>query len=86
MPSLFVGGHTRRRRAFGLSTFQLSQARARLALAWVLHGRCRFWGGFVPEDMVPVMFSAADVVAMPYRQDYSSVSGVDAPDLRAWAS
>jgi glycosyltransferase involved in cell wall biosynthesis len=26
--------------------------------------------------MVPVMFSAADVVAMPYRQDYSSVSGV----------
>ena len=26
--------------------------------------------------MVPVIYSAADVVAMPYRQDYSSVSGV----------
>jgi glycosyltransferase involved in cell wall biosynthesis len=38
--------------------------------------RSRFWGGFVPEDMVPVIYSAGDVVAMPYRQDYSSVSGV----------
>jgi hypothetical protein len=26
--------------------------------------------------MVPTIFSAADVVALPYRQDYSSVSGV----------
>jgi len=68
---LFVGGHTRRRR----HSAYVSYLKAR---AWWLGfgGRCRFWGGFVPEDMVPVMFSAADVVAMPYRQDYSSVSGV----------
>jgi glycosyltransferase involved in cell wall biosynthesis len=68
---LYIGGHTRHRRY----SAYVSYLKAR---AWWLGvgGRCSFWGGFVPEDMVPVMYSAADVVAMPYRQDYSSVSGV----------
>src|SRR3569623_1158317 len=38
--------------------------------------RMKLWGSYVPDDMVPTVYSAADVVAMPYRQDYSSVSGV----------
>ena len=68
---LLIGGHTRSKRY----SAYVSYLKAR---AWLLgfHRRARFWGGFVPEDMVPVIYSAADVVAMPYRQDYSSVSGV----------
>jgi glycosyltransferase involved in cell wall biosynthesis len=68
---LFIGGHTRSRKFAAYVSYL--KARARLM---GLGQRVRFWGGFVPEDMVPVMYSAADVVAMPYRQDYSSVSGV----------
>ncbi|HEY5282579.1 MAG TPA: glycosyltransferase [Polyangia bacterium] len=68
---LYVGGHTRSRKY----SAYVSYLKAR---AWLLGfgGRARFWGGFVPEDMVSVIYSASDVVAMPYRQDYSSVSGV----------
>jgi glycosyltransferase involved in cell wall biosynthesis len=68
---LFVGGHTRSKKY----SAYVSYLKAR---AWTLGfgGRSRFWGDFVPEDMVPVIYSASDVVAMPYRQDYSSVSGV----------
>jgi glycosyltransferase involved in cell wall biosynthesis len=68
---LFVGGHTRSKKY----SAYVSYLKAR---AWMLGfgGRSRFWGDFVPEDMVPVIYSASDVVAMPYRQDYSSVSGV----------
>jgi len=68
---LFIGGHTRSRKY----SAYVSYLKAR---AWMLGfgGRSRFWGDFVPEDMVPVIYSASDVVAMPYRQDYSSVSGV----------
>lgn len=68
---LYVGGHTRSRK----HSAYVSYLKARSYLLG-FGRRARFWGGFVPEDMVPVIYSAADVVAMPYRQDYSSVSGV----------
>ncbi len=73
MPEAFllVGGHTRHRRW----SFYVSTLRARAALLGV-SGRCRFWGGFIPQDIVPSVYATADVVAMPYRQDYSSVSAV----------
>jgi glycosyltransferase involved in cell wall biosynthesis len=41
-----------------------------------LASRSRFWGGYVAEKQVEQVYSAADVVAMPYRQEYSSASGV----------
>ncbi|HJX51626.1 MAG TPA: glycosyltransferase [Polyangia bacterium] len=68
---LLVGGHTRHRRW----SFYVATLRARAALLGI-SGRCRFWGGFIPQDLVPTVYATADVVAMPYRQDYSSVSGV----------
>ena len=68
---LFIGGHTRSRKYSAYVSYLKTRA-------WLLGfgRRARFWGGFVPEEMVPVIYSAGDVVAMPYRQDYSSVSGV----------
>jgi len=73
MPEAFliIGGHTRSKKY----SAYVSYLKAR---TWMLGfgRRARFWGDFVPEDMVPVIYSASDVVAMPYRQDYSSVSGV----------
>jgi glycosyltransferase involved in cell wall biosynthesis len=68
---LLVGGHTRHARW----SFYVSYLRARAALLGI-SGRCRFWGGFVPQNLVPAVYATADLVAMPYRQDYSSVSGV----------
>ncbi|MGA7743656.1 MAG: glycosyltransferase [Polyangia bacterium] len=68
---LLIGGHTRHRRW----SFYVSALRARGALLGVSR-RCRFWGGFIPQDLVSTVYATADVVAMPYRQDYSSVSGV----------
>ena len=68
---LFVGGHTRSKRF----SVYVSYLKARAYLLG-FGDRVRFWGDFVPEEMVPVIYSAADVVALPYRQDYSSVSGV----------
>ena len=68
---LFVGGDTRLRRW----SWYVRYLRARAVVLGISH-RCRFWGGFVPRDMVPTVYAAADLVAMPYRQDYSSVSGV----------
>ncbi len=68
---LYVGGHTRSKKY----SVYVSYLKARSYLLG-FGRRARFWGGFVPEEMVPVIYSAADVVAMPYRQDYSSVSGV----------
>jgi glycosyltransferase involved in cell wall biosynthesis len=68
---LYIGGHTRSRKY----SAYVSYLKAR-AYMLGFGRRARFWGGFVPEDKVPVIYSAADVVAMPYRQDYSSVSGV----------
>ena len=68
---LFIGGHTRSKKY----SVYVSYLKAR-AFMLGFGQRARFWGDFVPEDMVPVIYSASDVVAMPYRQDYSSVSGV----------
>lgn len=68
---LLVAGHTRQSRW----AFYVTYLKARAALLG-LGGRSRFWGEYVKEDRVPLIYSAADLVAMPYRQSYSSVSGV----------
>jgi glycosyltransferase involved in cell wall biosynthesis len=68
---LLVAGHTR----VNLWGFYVTYLKARAAL-YGIGKRSRFWGQYVDEDRVPMIFSASDLVAMPYRQDYSSVSGV----------
>lgn len=68
---LYVGGHTRSQVWASYMTY----LKLRASLLGIRR-RTRFWGGFVPEAMVPMVYSAGDVVALPYRQDYSSVSGV----------
>jgi glycosyltransferase involved in cell wall biosynthesis len=68
---LLVGGHTRRR-LWG-SYVDYLKLRARLM---GLASHSRFWGGYVAEEKVAEVYSAADVVAMPYQQEYSSASGV----------
>jgi len=68
---LYIGGHTRRR----LWSFYMSYLRTRARLQGA-GDRMKLWGAYVPDDMVATVYSSADVVAMPYRQDYSSVSGV----------
>lgn len=68
---LYIGGHTRRQ----LWASYMHYLRARIALLGI-RKRTRLWGGYVPDDAVPTVYSAGDVVALPYRQDYSSVSGV----------
>jgi glycosyltransferase involved in cell wall biosynthesis len=70
---LYVGGYTRKRTFYGDAY-----------MAW-LHGKMRVlgiaprtWstGDYVPDEMMATLFSASELVAFPYRQDYSSVSGV----------
>lgn len=68
---LYIGGCTRHQR-WGVYVKYLA-LRARLLGIWP---RTRLSEGYVPDDAVPTVYSAADVVAMPYRQDYASVSGV----------
>ena len=68
---LLVGGHTRHPRW----SIYVRYLRVRAALLGISR-HCRFWGGFIPQDLVSSVYATADVVAMPYRQDYSSVSGV----------
>lgn len=68
---LLVAGHTRR----NLWASYVTYLKARAAVLGISR-RTRFWGEYVAEEMVPTVYSAADLVAMPYRQDYSSVSGV----------
>jgi glycosyltransferase involved in cell wall biosynthesis len=68
---LFVGGHTRK----SIWGFYMTYLRARMRLLGIAD-RSRLWGSYVPEEAVPGIYAAADVVALPYRQDYSSVSGV----------
>jgi glycosyltransferase involved in cell wall biosynthesis len=68
---LLVAGHTRK----NWWSFYVSYLKARAAMLGI-GGRSRFWGEYVKEDRVPLIYSAADLVAMPYRQAYSSVSGV----------
>jgi glycosyltransferase involved in cell wall biosynthesis len=43
---------------------------------WGVGDRLHLSGAYVPDADVPACYAAADVVAMPYRQDYSSASGV----------
>ncbi|HVV83091.1 MAG TPA: glycosyltransferase [Kofleriaceae bacterium] len=68
---LYIGGYTRLKVFY--TRFYMGYLRTRIKLLGL---RARLWGDYVPEEEVPTMYSAADVVAMPYRQDYSSVSGV----------
>jgi glycosyltransferase involved in cell wall biosynthesis len=68
---LLVAGHTER----SIWGFYVSCLRA-LARVYGIGDRCRFWGEYVDDERVPAIYSAADVVVMPYRQNYSSVSGV----------
>lgn len=68
---LYIGGYTRARR-WGVYVKYLHLRGALLGIG----GRTRLSGAYVPKETVPTVFSAADVVAMPYRQDYASVSGV----------
>jgi glycosyltransferase involved in cell wall biosynthesis len=68
---LLVAGHTRRR-LWG-SYVNYLRLRARLM---GLASHSRFWGRYVAEDEVAQVYSAADLVAMPYVQEYSSASGV----------
>jgi glycosyltransferase involved in cell wall biosynthesis len=69
--TLLIAGHTRSR----IYSFYVSYLQARAKLLGIGR-RTRFWGGFVPQDLSDTVYGAADVVAMPYLQDYSSVSGV----------
>jgi glycosyltransferase involved in cell wall biosynthesis len=41
-----------------------------------LTGRARFDLGYVPDELVPVYFQAADAVVLPYRRGFLAVSGV----------
>lgn len=68
---LYIGGHTRSPRW----SVYVKYLKAR-AYLYGVGDRTKASGGYVPEDAVPTVYSAADVVAMPYLQDYASVSGV----------
>jgi D-inositol-3-phosphate glycosyltransferase len=68
---LYIGGYTRSKVFY--SQAYMTYLRTRIKL---LRLNASLWGDYVPEEEVPTMYSAADVIAMPYRQDYSSVSGV----------
>lgn len=68
---LYIGGYTRLKVFY--TRFYMGYLRTRIKALGI---NAKLWGDYVPEDEVPTMYSAADVVAMPYRQDYSSVSGV----------
>jgi glycosyltransferase involved in cell wall biosynthesis len=68
---LLVAGHTRH----NIWASYVKYLKMRAALLGISR-RSRFWGEYVSEEMVPTIYSAADLVALPYRQDYSSVSGV----------
>lgn len=70
---LYVGGYTRKR-AFYTRAY-MGYLRARIH--WLgIANCCRLHGDFVADEDVPGLYAAADVVAMPYRQGYSSASGV----------
>jgi glycosyltransferase involved in cell wall biosynthesis len=69
----YIGGYTRKKALY--THAYMTYLRARL-VALGVRKRSKLWGDFVPDAEVPTVYSAADVVAMPYRQDYSSVSGV----------
>jgi glycosyltransferase involved in cell wall biosynthesis len=69
----YLGGHVRKKTFYGEAYMAYLRAKVR-----ALGFGSRFWstGGYVPDTLVDTIYSASDVVALPYRQDYSSVSGV----------
>ncbi len=70
---LYIGGYTRHKLFY--TKMYMKYLRARIKALGIAE-RTRLWGDYVPDELVPTIFSAADLVAFPYRQDYSSVSGV----------
>lgn len=70
---LYIGGYTRKKTFYGDVYMTWLRAKRRM-----LGIESRTWstGGYVPDEQVDTLYSAADLVALPYRQDYSSVSGV----------
>ncbi len=70
---LYIGGYTRKRVFYTRAYVGSLYARAALR---GFSKRLSMWGDFVPDDITPYVYSASDLVAMPYKQDYSSVSGV----------
>jgi glycosyltransferase involved in cell wall biosynthesis len=70
---LYVGGHTRKQVFYTRAYMAYLRARLR----WLgIAGRSWLHGDYVADEDVPRLYAAADVVAMPYRQGYSSSSGV----------
>jgi len=70
---LYLGGYTRKKAFYTHAYMRYLRAR----LWWLGVGdRCKLYGDYVPDDDVPSLYAAADVVVLPYRQSYSSVSGV----------
>lgn len=69
----YIGGYTRQKVFYTKAYMAYLQARM-----WSLgiSKQTRLFGDYVPDEMVPTIYSAADVVAMPYNQPYASVSGV----------
>jgi glycosyltransferase involved in cell wall biosynthesis len=70
---LYVGGSTEWDPLYARAYMVYLRARAwRLGL----RRRVTFSSSYVPDELVPTLYGAADVVALPYRQAYASVSGV----------
>lgn len=70
---LYIGGYTRKK-SFTREVY-MTYLETRMRLHGI-HDRTLLYGGFVPDELVPHVYSAADVVALPYRQAYASVSAV----------
>ncbi len=70
---LYIGGYTRKKVFYTKAYVGSLRARATLR---GFSKRFSMWGDFVPDEITPYIYSASDLVAMPYKQDYSSVSGV----------
>lgn len=70
---LYIAGYTRKKTFYGDAYMKWLRAKQYLL---GIGSRTFGTGGYVPDEMVDTIYSAADLVALPYRQDYSSVSGV----------
>jgi glycosyltransferase involved in cell wall biosynthesis len=70
---LYIGGYTRKRVFYTRAYMGFLRAKTH-----VLGFGSRTWysGAYVPDDEVDKLYSASSLVALPYCQDYSSVSGV----------
>jgi glycosyltransferase involved in cell wall biosynthesis len=70
---LYLGGYTRKKVFYTRAYMRY----LRMRMWWLgVSERCKLYGDYVPDDDVPGLYAAADVVVLPYRQGYSSVSGV----------